>query len=139
MWVGRDLGWQLARDKPVVKLDRLHYLFKLPDKDGVLLNNSVMTLVRVGRKFGWLLARNETVIKLDRLHYLFKLPDKDGLLPNYGVADATLLASRPPPSASASRVERNNGMLAKAIAVGTNHLIKGIFMCNKAYCSLISP
>ncbi|VAH63824.1 unnamed protein product [Triticum turgidum subsp. durum] len=36
--VGRDLGWPLARDEPVVKLDRLHYLFTLPDKDGGLLN-----------------------------------------------------------------------------------------------------
>ncbi|XBJ11649.1 hypothetical protein VPH35_016313 [Triticum aestivum] len=153
MLVGRDLGWQLARDKPVVKLDCLHYLFKVPDKDGVHLNNGVMTLVHVGREFGWLLVRNETVIKLDRLHYLFKLPDKDGVLPNYGVVEATLLpsldvllksdsclsapsrVSRPPPSASASRVDRNNGMLAKAIAAGTSHPIKGIFMCNEAYCS----
>ncbi|XP_045088219.1 uncharacterized protein, partial [Aegilops tauschii subsp. strangulata] len=108
---GRDLGWPLARDKPVVKLDRLHYLFKLPDKDDVLLNNGVTTLVRVGHDLGWPLARNETMIKLDHLHYLIKLPDKDDMVESY------------------------NGMLAKAIGAGTNHLIKGIFMCSKAYAS----
>ena len=31
--VGKDLGSPLAQDEPVVKLDCLHYLFTLPDKD----------------------------------------------------------------------------------------------------------
>ena len=111
----------------MIKLDCLHYLFKLSGKDCVLLNNGVTTLVPVGRDLGWPLARDEPVVKLDRLHYLFTLPDKDGGLLNYGVsfADAALLpsfaallksnscfstpsapsrGSRPPPPASASRV-----------------------------------
>jgi hypothetical protein len=37
----KDLAWPLARDEPVVKLDRLCYLFTLPDKDGTLLNYGV--------------------------------------------------------------------------------------------------
>ena len=40
--VGRDLGWPLARDEPVVRLDPLHYLFTLPaDKDWTFLNYGV--------------------------------------------------------------------------------------------------
>jgi hypothetical protein len=40
--VGRDLGWPLARDEPVVRLDPLHYLFTLPaDKDVTFLNYGV--------------------------------------------------------------------------------------------------
>ncbi|CAL4947668.1 unnamed protein product [Urochloa decumbens] len=41
--VGRDLGWPLARDEPVVRLDRLHYLFTLPDSGdgGTFLNYGV--------------------------------------------------------------------------------------------------
>ena len=49
---GRDLGWLLARDEPVVKLDCLCYLFKVPDEDSVLLNNGVTTVVRIGRDLG---------------------------------------------------------------------------------------
>ncbi|XP_044433820.1 senescence/dehydration-associated protein At4g35985, chloroplastic-like, partial [Triticum aestivum] len=131
---GRDLGWPLARDKPVVKLDRLHYLFKLPDKDDVLLNNGVTTLVRVGHDLGWPLARNETMIKLDHLHYLIKLPDKDDM----GLKAAPIRHQRRHHGYWNDlwpRVESYNGMLAKAIGAGTNHLIKGIFMCSKAYAS----
>jgi hypothetical protein len=55
--VGTDLGWPLARDEPVVRLDPLHYLFTLPaDKDGTFLNYGVSFNARR---------------QLDHLHYLF--------------------------------------------------------------------
>uniref|UniRef100_A0A453QS65 Senescence domain-containing protein n=1 Tax=Aegilops tauschii subsp. strangulata TaxID=200361 RepID=A0A453QS65_AEGTS len=41
------------------------------------------------------------------------------------------------------RMESYSGVLAKAIDVGTNHLVKGIVVCSKAYASqganVISP
>ncbi|KAI4963427.1 hypothetical protein ZWY2020_014110 [Hordeum vulgare] len=124
--VGRDLGWPLARDEPVVKLDRLHYLFTLPDKDGALLNYGVS-------------FADATL-----------LPSFDALLKStscFSTPSVPSRGSRPPPPASASadgywnsfspRVEGYNGVLAKAIGAGTGHLVKGIFMCSEAYASQV--
>ncbi|KAF7030646.1 hypothetical protein CFC21_042144 [Triticum aestivum] len=133
--VGRELGWPLARDEPVVKLDRLHYLFTLPDKDGGLLNYGVS-------------FADATL-----------LPSFDALLKSnscFSTPSAPSRGSRPPPPASASpdaywndfspKVGSYNNVLAKAIGAGTGHLVKGIFMCSEAYASqvqkganLISP
>ncbi|XP_037406594.1 senescence/dehydration-associated protein At4g35985, chloroplastic-like [Triticum dicoccoides] len=124
--VGRDLGWPLARDEPVVKLDRLHYLFTLPDKDGGLLNYGV--------------SFADAAL----------LPSFDALLKSnscFSTPSAPSRGSRPPPPASASpdaywndfspKVESYNNVLAKAIGAGTGHLVKGIFMCSEAYASQV--
>ncbi|KAF7037718.1 hypothetical protein CFC21_048030 [Triticum aestivum] len=124
--VGRDLGWPLARDEPVVKLDRLHYLFTLPDKDGGLLNYGV--------------SFADAAL----------LPSFDSLLKSnscFSTPSAPSRGSRPPPPASASpdaywndfssKVESYNNVLAKAIGAGTGHLVKGIFMCSEAYASQV--
>ena len=124
--VGRELGWPLARDEPVVKLDRLHYLFTLPDKDGGLLNYGVS-------------FADATL-----------LPSFDALLKSnscFSTPSAPSRGSRPPPPASASpdaywndfspKVESYNNVLAKAIGAGTGHLVKGIFMCSEAYASQV--
>ncbi|XP_066306886.1 senescence/dehydration-associated protein At4g35985, chloroplastic-like [Miscanthus floridulus] len=129
--VGKDLGWPLARDEPVVKLDSLHYLFTLPDKDGTFLNYGV--------------SFNADASALASL---------DGLLrssacfsaPSYAVVPSK--SSRPPPQSQqvasdgywnefAPRMEDYNGVLAKAIAAGTGQLVKGIFMCSEAYASQV--
>ncbi|KAF7030645.1 hypothetical protein CFC21_042144 [Triticum aestivum] len=124
--VGRELGWPLARDEPVVKLDRLHYLFTLPDKDGGLLNYGVS-------------FADATL-----------LPSFDALLKSnscFSTPSAPSRGSRPPPPASASpdaywndfspKVGSYNNVLAKAIGAGTGHLVKGIFMCSEAYASQV--
>jgi hypothetical protein len=115
--VGRDLGWPLAQDEPVVKLDLLHYLFTLPDRDVAFLNYGVSfaaTRSSAPSASGGGFWRSWT--------------------------------SRPPPldaywNEFAPRVEGYNGVLAKAIAAGTGQLVKDIFMCSEAYASqvLCSP
>ncbi|XP_066314904.1 senescence/dehydration-associated protein At4g35985, chloroplastic-like [Miscanthus floridulus] len=133
--VGKDLGWPLARDEPVVKLDRLHYLFTLPDKDGTFLNYGVSFNAAADAS---------------------ALASLDGLLrssacfsaPSYAVVPSK--SSRPPPQQQqqpvasdgywnefAPRMEGYNGVLAKAIAAGTGQLVKGIFMCSEAYASQV--
>jgi len=136
--VGKDLGWPLARDEPVVKLDSLHYLFTLPDKDGTFLNYGV--------------SFNAAAADADAS----ALVSLDGLLrssacfsaPSYAVVPSK--SSRPPPPQQqqpvasdgywnefAPRMEDYNGVLAKAIAAGTGQLVKGIFMCSEAYASQV--
>ncbi|CAD6230072.1 unnamed protein product [Miscanthus lutarioriparius] len=136
--VGKDLGWPLARDEPVVKLDRLHYLFTLPDKDGTFLNYGV--------------SFNAAAADADAS----ALVSLDGLLrssacfsaPSYAVVPSKSSRKPPPqqqqPVASdgywnefAPRMEGYNGVLAKAIAAGTGQLVKGIFMCSEAYASQV--
>lgn len=132
--VGRDLGWPLARDEPVVKLDRLHYLFTLPDKDGTFLNYGV--------SFSAAAADAAALASLDgllRSSACFSAP-------SYAVVPSKSSRTAPPqqPVASdgywnefAPRMEGYNGVLAKAIAAGTGQLVKGIFMCSEAYASQV--
>lgn len=132
--VGRDLGWPLARDEPVVKLDRLHYLFTLPDRDGAFLNYGV--------SFADTADAAAAIAALDgylRSNACFSAPS---------AATGGFFRSRtsrpPPPTSSdaywnefAPRMEGYNGVLAKAIAAGTGQLVKGIFMCSEAYASQV--
>uniref|UniRef100_A0ACD5W2T2 Uncharacterized protein n=1 Tax=Avena sativa TaxID=4498 RepID=A0ACD5W2T2_AVESA len=134
--VGRDLGWPLARDEPVIKLDRLHYLFTLPDMDGALLNYGVSFDGTVAD--ATLLASLDALLKSTSCFSTPSAPPK---------------GSRPPPPSTdgywndfAPRIESYNGVLAKAIGAGTGHLVKGIFMCSDVYANqvqrganLISP
>ncbi|XP_062219998.1 senescence/dehydration-associated protein At4g35985, chloroplastic-like [Phragmites australis] len=127
--VGRDLGWPLARDEPVVKLDRLHYLFTLPDKDGTFLNYGV--------SFAATAADATALASLDSFlssNACFSAPS--------AVAASLQSSSRPTSSDGywndfEPRMEGYNGVLAKAIASGTGQLVKGIFMCSEAYASQV--
>ncbi|KXG33274.1 senescence/dehydration-associated protein At4g35985, chloroplastic-like [Sorghum bicolor] len=137
--VGKDLGWPLARDEPVVKLDRLHYLFTLPDKDGTFLNYGV--------SFNADAADDSALASLDgllRSSACFSAP-------SYPVVPSKSSRRPPPPPQQqqqpvasdgywnefAPRMEGYNGVLAKAIAAGTGQLVKGIFMCSEAYASQV--
>jgi hypothetical protein len=134
--VGKDLGWPLARDEPVVKLDRLHYLFTLPDKDGTFLNYGV--------SFNADAADDSALASLDgllRSSACFSAP-------SYPVVPSKSSRRPPPPQQQpvasdgywnefAPRMEGYNGVLAKAIAAGTGQLVKGIFMCSEAYASQV--
>lgn len=123
--VGRDLGWPLTRDEPVVKLDRLHYLFTLPDKDGTFLNYGV----------SFAAADAALLVSLDALLKANACFSAPSAVPSR--------SARPPPSSDgywndfASTIEGYNGVLAKAIAAGTGQLVKGIFMCSEAYASQV--
>ncbi|KAJ4842835.1 hypothetical protein Tsubulata_033655 [Turnera subulata] len=124
-------------------------------------NVSLATIVKVGDDLQWPLTKDEPVVKLDALHYLFSLPMKDGDPLSYGVTFLeqcggslglldSFLSENSCFSASASAKNRNvdwkefapnveayNNVLAKAIAGGTGHIVKGIFKCSNAYANQV--
>lgn len=117
--IGPDLRWPLTKDEPVIKLDQVHYLFTLADKDGVFLNYGVSFAAPDS-----LLASLDMFLKENTC---FSTP-----------ADASSAMKRPPSyevywKDYAPRVEDYNGVLAKAIAGGTGEIVKGIFKCSNAY------
>ncbi|CAO2166229.1 unnamed protein product [Urochloa humidicola] len=137
--VGRDLGWPLARDEPVVRLDRLHYLFTLPDSSS---SDGGGTFLNYGVSFDGN-ADAAALASLDgflRSNACFSAPSS--AFPSWNWK-----SSRPQqqPVASADaywndfapRMAGYNGVLAKAIAAGTGQLVKGIFMCSEAYASQV--
>ncbi|KAG6424060.1 hypothetical protein SASPL_114472 [Salvia splendens] len=121
-------------------------------------NVAIATVVKVGAELQWPLTKDEPVVKLDEKHYLFSLPMNDGKPLSYGVAfssggleelDALL---RENCSFTASKKKRDgdivwkefapavdnyNSFLAKAIAGGTGHVVKGIFKCSNAYSNKV--
>ncbi|KAG8077771.1 hypothetical protein GUJ93_ZPchr0007g4929 [Zizania palustris] len=129
--VGRDLGWPLTRDEPVVRLDRLHYLFTLPDKDGGAFLNYGVSFAAPNDA---LLASLDALLKSTAC---FSTPSALASAPS---GSST---SRPPMTTDgywndyAPRMESYNGVLAKAIAAGTGQLVRGIFMCSDAYASQV--
>jgi hypothetical protein len=132
--VGHDLGWPLARDEPVVKLDRLHYLFTLPDRDGAFLNYGV-SFAATADAAG--LASLDAFL---RSNACFSAPSASA--GGFWRSRTSSSKAPPPPSDAywndfAPRVEGYNGVLAKAIAAGTGQLVKGIFMCSEAYAGQV--
>uniref|UniRef100_A0A0D9V544 Senescence domain-containing protein n=1 Tax=Leersia perrieri TaxID=77586 RepID=A0A0D9V544_9ORYZ len=136
--VGRELGWPITRDEPVVRLDRLHYLFTLPadvrDHDygaGAFLNYGVSFAAAPDDA---LLASLDAVLKANAC---FSTPSAAA------AAKAKGSAARPPTTADgywndyAPRMEGYNNVLAKAIGAGTGQLVRGIFMCSEAYASQV--
>ncbi|PUZ54989.1 hypothetical protein GQ55_5G176200 [Panicum hallii var. hallii] len=139
--VGRDLGWPLARDEPVVRLDRLHYLFTLPDRDGTFLNYGVSFDDAAASTDAAALASLDAFL---RSNACFSAPSSSGAVVPWS------RSSRPPPQQQqqtaapdaywndfAPRIEGYNNVLAKAIAAGTGQLVRGIFMCSEAYASQV--
>ncbi|XP_073012591.1 protein EARLY-RESPONSIVE TO DEHYDRATION 7, chloroplastic-like isoform X1 [Typha latifolia] len=126
--VRHDLGWPLTKDEPVVKIDDLHYLFTLPDKDGEFLNYGVSFMAGHGD-----LASLDVFLK-DNTCFSTPLPtatakssSSKGKSSSYGVEWKDY----------APKIEDYNGLLAKAIAGGTGEIVKGIFMCSNAYSSQV--
>ncbi|XP_062090902.1 senescence/dehydration-associated protein At4g35985, chloroplastic-like [Humulus lupulus] len=118
--VGNDLTWPLTKDEPVVKLDSLNYLFSLP-----------MTDVEPPLSYG---------VSFPDQHR-GSLATLDSLLKqNSCFSDST---TAQPQSKGvdwkefAPRVENYNNFLAKAIAGGTGHIVKGIFMLTDAYANQV--
>lgn len=121
--VGHDLGWPLTKDEPVIKLDRLHYLFTIPDKDGGFLNYGV--------SFANADARLASLDMFLKEHACFSTPS----------VNASSSSSKEKEKSSyevywkdyAPQVESYNGVLAKAIAAGTGAIVRGLFMLNNTY------
>ncbi|KAM0918908.1 hypothetical protein ACQ4PT_008537 [Festuca glaucescens] len=136
--VGLDLGWPLARDEPVIKLDRLHYLFTLPDMDGALLNYGVSFDAKVAD--ATLLASLDALLKSTSCFSTPSVPSRSSSKPTLSSSSDRYWNDFAP------KIESYNGVLAKAIGAGTGHLVKGIFMCSDVYANqvqrganLISP
>ncbi|KAG9449091.1 hypothetical protein H6P81_009056 [Aristolochia fimbriata] len=124
--VGEDLRWPLTKDEPIVKLDRLHYLFSLPGQGGNLFSYGVTFS-----------DPNAGLASLDSLL-------KENTCFSMSSSDAAPASAAPPNSSAAlywkefaPRVEDYNGVLAKAIAAGTGAVIRGIFECSSAYSSQV--
>lgn len=139
--VGRGLGWPITRDEPVVRLDRLHYLFTLPDSTGgggggaLFLNYGVSFAAPDDA----LLASLDAFLKANAC---FSTPSSPA--PSRSSATTT---TRPAPTTTATadgywndfapRMDSYNNVLAKAIAAGTGQLVRGIFMCSEAYATQV--
>jgi hypothetical protein len=142
--VGRGLGWPITRDEPVVRLDRLHYLFTLPDSTGggggggggaLFLNYGVSFAAPDDA----LLASLDAFLKANAC---FSTPSSRA--PSRSSATTT---TRPAPTTTATadgywndfapRMDSYNNVLAKAIAAGTGQLVRGIFMCSEAYATQV--
>lgn len=134
-------------------------LFRISDG-----NVSIATTIKVGDDLQWPLTKDEPVVKLDALHYLFSLPMRNSSPLSYGVTfseqnggnlkllDTFLIEhscfSTSKLSASrnkdvdwkefAPRINNYNSVLAKAIAGGTGHIIRGIFTLSNAYTNQVS-
>ncbi|KAF9616028.1 hypothetical protein IFM89_027967 [Coptis chinensis] len=114
--VGNDIQWPLTKDEPVVKLNKLNYLFSLPLKDGDPLSYGVS----FSEQFSSDLALFDTFLKE---HSCFSVASTLSVDGNRAVNWKEY----------APRIEDYNGVLAKAIAAGTGHLVRGIFVCSNAY------
>lgn len=122
--VGTNLQWPLTKDEPVIKLDKVHYLFTLPDNDGSFLN------------YGVTFAAGSAVD-----NYLDILLEENACLSTPSKTNS----SKAPSSNSyevywkdyAPKIDDYNNVLAKAIAGGTGEIVKGIFICSNAYASQV--
>ncbi|XP_062090900.1 senescence/dehydration-associated protein At4g35985, chloroplastic-like [Humulus lupulus] len=127
-------------------------------------NVSLATIISVGNDLTWPLTKDEPVVKLDSLNYLFSLPMTDGEPPlSYGLSfpdqcggfltpldsflkENTCFSGLTTPQTQkkgldwkefAPRVENYNNFLAKAIAGGTGHIVKGMFKLSNAYANQV--
>ncbi|KAM0938199.1 putative senescence/spartin-associated [Dioscorea sansibarensis] len=120
--VGLDLQWPLTKDEPVVKLDRLHYLFSLPDKDSGFLNYGLSFSGPDAR----LAQLDEFLKEFVCFSYNYQQSSRK-TAPSYDVYWKDY----------APRIEDYNSVLAKAIAQGTGEIVKGIFKCSDAYTNQV--
>lgn len=133
-------------------------LFRISDG-----NVSIATTIKVGDDLQWPLTKDEPVVKLDAFHYLFSLPMKNSNPLSYGVTfseqnsgslkllDTFLIehscfsTSRLSDSRNkdvdwkefAPRMNDYNSVLARAIAGGTGHIVRGIFILSNAYTNQV--
>ncbi|PKU73920.1 senescence/dehydration-associated protein At4g35985, chloroplastic [Dendrobium catenatum] len=125
-----NLSWPLTKDEPVVRLDKLHYLFTIPDEEAGFFNYGVSFTAAAENhlaSFDQFLKENSCFSPITTTSPAAKINDlywKD----------------------YAPNIEDYNGVLAKAIARGTGEIVKGIFKLSNEYsnqvqkgASLIKP
>ncbi|KAI9128947.1 hypothetical protein K1719_000430 [Acacia pycnantha] len=150
----------LMDDGEAVELAQGHFeIVKIVDD-----NESLATIVRIaGGELQWPLTKDEPVVKLTAVNYLFSLAVKDGEPLSYGVTfseqsigslgfldsflkDHSCFTGLKSSNSRkndidwkefAPRVDDYNHFLAKAIAGGTGHIVRGIFTCSNAYTNQI--
>ncbi|CAH2079047.1 unnamed protein product [Thlaspi arvense] len=132
--IGNDLQWPVIKDEPVVKLDSRDYLFTLPVKDGDPLSYGVTFFP----------------IDLNDVVFVNSIELLDDFLRENSCFSSSSSSSSSTSSASSSRVTNGidwkefapkvqdyNNVVAKAIAGGTGHIIRGMFKCSNAYTNQV--
>lgn len=115
-----DLSWPLTKDEPVVRVEKLRYLFTVPDEEAGFLNYGVS-----------LAAASEN-----------QLASLDQFLKQNSCFSATHSASSAKTDDLcwkdyAPNIEDYNGVLAKAIVLGTGEIVKGIFKLSNEYSNQV--
>lgn len=113
--VGLDLQWLVGKDEPMVKVNAHDYLFTLQDKDGDSLGYKVTFS-----------DEEEDVFK--KLEILEELMRENSCLSSLSKTNNEIDWKEFSPKAG----EYKN-LVAKAIAEGTGHIIKGIFTCSNSF------
>lgn len=113
--VGLELQWPVVKDEPMVKVSAHDYLFTLPDKDG----DSLGYKVTFSDEEGDVIKKLEILEELMREHSCFSSLSK-----NNNEIDWKEFS----PNA-----EEYKSAVAKAIAEGSGHIIKGIFSCSNSF------
>ncbi|KAF3541969.1 hypothetical protein F2Q69_00019367 [Brassica cretica] len=125
--IGNDLQWPVIKDEPVVKLDARDYLFTLPVKDGDPLSYGVTFFPR----------DPDDVVFVNSLELL-----DDFLRENSCFSSSSSSSSGVNNGIDwkefAPRIEDYNNVVAKAIAGGTGHIIRGMFKCSNAYTNQVN-
>lgn len=127
--IGNDLQWPVIKDEPVVKLDSRDYLFTLPVKDGDPLSYGVTFFTR----------DENDVVFVNSLELL-----DDFLRENSCFSSSSSASSSSRGNINgidwkefAPKIEDYNNVVAKAIAGGTGHIIRGMFKCSNAYTNQV--
>ncbi|KAF3534495.1 hypothetical protein DY000_02039104 [Brassica cretica] len=125
--IGNDLQWPMIKDEPVVKLDARDYLFTLPVKDGDPVSYGVTFFPR----------DPDDVVFVNSLELL-----DDFLRENSCFSSSSSSSSGVNNGIDwkefAPRIEDYNNVVAKAIAGGTGHIIRGMFKCSNAYTNQVN-
>ncbi|CAH8389590.1 unnamed protein product [Eruca vesicaria subsp. sativa] len=121
--IGHDLQWPVIKDEPVVKLDARDYLFTLPVKDGDPLS------------YGVTFSGDERDVTLaNNLKLLDEFLKENSC---FSYSSSSKVNNGIDWKEFAPRIEDYNNVVAKAIAGGTGHIIRGLFSCSNAYTNQV--
>lgn len=121
--IGHDLQWPVIKDEPVVKLDARDYLFTLPVKDGDPLSYGVTFS-----------GDDRDVAVVNSLKLLDEFLKENSC---FSYSASSKVDNGIDWKEFAPRIEDYNNVVAKAIAGGTGHIIRGLFSCSNAYTNQV--
>ncbi|KAG7542793.1 Senescence/spartin-associated [Arabidopsis thaliana x Arabidopsis arenosa] len=125
--IGRDLQWPVIKDEPVVKLDSRDYLFTLPVKDGEPLSYGVTFFP---------IDENDVVF-VNSIELLDDFLRENSCFSSSSSSSSSSVNNGIDWKEFAPKVEDYNNVVAKAIAGGTGHIIRGMFKCSNAYTNQV--